>query len=218
MKKFALIALVLTVATVAAQATPTVTLTATTTGTVWKVWATVSSDCAGLSSFDISFGGPGGGTIVTSTVKAANFYDSDAGAIIGFGSSFKNNGTVIGGAVADIINGQATAYGDANDTSKDALIIQGCGQQAHAVMNVAGDTQLGTIATPFLLAQGTISGSLPIQAGTGIGNVLTGVAGQWVGPGNAAGATFIFSTGFTPEPTTMALLAIGGIAALRRRR
>jgi hypothetical protein len=216
--KNALIALsVLFVAATIASATPTVTLTATTTGTLWQVWATVSSDCAGLASFDISFGGAGGGTITSSTQKAYRISDPDSD-YIGFNSSFKSNGTVSAGAVADIINGQPTAYGDTPDAGKNAMVISGCGQLAKSVYNQAGDTVIGSIAVPFLVAQGQISGTLPLQAGNAFGNVLTGTSNSWLGgPGNASGANFVFGSGFTPEPASMCLLVAGGLALLRRK-
>jgi len=221
MKKFALIALVLTVAAVVAQATPTVTLTATYSGTTWKVYATDSQgDNGGLASFQVSFGGGAGPQVLSSAMKAASHYDAGLGKIAGFGSSFSSPGTVSGGVVTDIINGQATAYGDANDAAKDTLVLKGVGQVAGTRYDSDYDatdnpTAFMTWNTPFLIAQGTFSGSGLLNPISAVGNVL---ASNWTGPGNAMAANFVFGTGFAPEPATMALLVIGGLSMLRRRR
>jgi hypothetical protein len=225
MKKFALMALVLTVAAVVAQATPTVTLSiTTTTASTWRLYATVTGDCAGLASFDISFGGGAFGQVVSSTMKAVSHFDAGLGKIAGFSSSFSSPGLISGGAVLDVINGQATAYGDLPDAAKDSLVLQGIGQSAGTRFDSDYDatenpTALVSWTTPIELARGTSTGgTLGYLFGTASGNVLSGQAGSWAGPGHAEGANFVFGAGFVPEPATMALLVIGGLSMLRRRR
>jgi len=221
MKRFALTALILAAASVVAQATPTVTLTATYTGTTWKVYATVTdNDCAGLSSFQISFGGGAGPQILTSVVKASKPLDSGLGAFAGFAATFNSAGVVSGGIVTDLQAGQGTAYGDTNNSDKDLLVIQGIGQTNSSwhTFYWSPDDPWHSWVSPTLIGQGTFSGSGLLVPISGAANVLSGTTGNWHGPGNVEVANVVFGAGFfAPEPATIGLLAVGGLALLRRR-
>ncbi len=230
MKKLALMTLVLAVAAVMAQATPTVTLSAVCpTSTTWQLYATVSSDCGGLASFDITFGG-GANQVLTATQMGKSLtvpfpgqnlsIKNSVGDYVGFASSLRSNGTVAGGAVADISNGQGTLWtadGGATDAYNSTLVIKGIGVGSSAnAMDYDGTTILKSIASPALIAQGTCTSNGLFNAGMAVGNVLNSM--NWTGPGNVSAPTFVFGAGFTPEPATMSLLLVGGFAALRRRR
>jgi len=234
MKKFALIALVLAVAAVAVQAS-TVTLgIKTTTGGIWKLYAVVSSDCNGLASFDVSFGGGSFASVAGSTNKAPKGYDAVIGDQMGF-KMFNANGVIAAGAVANITGGQATAYGDVSNADKDAMVLKNVGISAGSYVYYDPALEMNVTACvwtqPVLIAQGRFTGSGGFLVGAAAGNVLnTG----WTGPGNSGVATFVEQQGgsfpfpasmggagaseFVPEPATLSLLVVGGIAAIRRRR
>jgi hypothetical protein len=233
MKKILLAIVVLALAAAAQASTVTLGLK-TTSSNIWKLYAVVSNDCAGLASFDISFGGGAFGQITSSTVKAPKGYDPDLANMVGF-KMFTGNGVVTTGAVNDITGGQSTAYGDVYDPDAAKCVLQGVGQ-APGIRTALDDSLIVSWAQPVLLAQGTYSGSAPIFWGTAAGGVLNGVAGGWTGPGNVSAANFVMqlpSAGnfpfpaamggaspseFIPEPATLALLATGGVALIRRRR
>ena len=116
-----------------AQATPVVTLSFTNAqgadGGIWNMYATVSNDCVGLASLDISFGGGAGPQIATSTVKAPYAFDTAAGRFVGFHNTpFRSNGTISGGAVIDILDSQDLAYRDSYDPMQLPSILVGVGQ------------------------------------------------------------------------------------------
>jgi len=225
MKKLALMTLVLAVAAVAAQAVPTVTLTAVfPTNTSWELYAAISGGSAGLSSFDITFGGGAFGQVTTSTLKAPKLANSNTD-FQGFSSTLASKGVIAAGKVTGISSGQGSIWvadpGDPDlEAYKTALVIQGVGISAVQAIDAGDGSNLGNvIGAPVLLAQGkgtnTQLGMLPFAA---VGNLLAGTVGTWTGPGNMIdNAAWVFGTGFVPEPATMSLLLVGGIAALRRR-
>ncbi len=233
MKKLALVALVLTVSALMAQATPTVTLSMSWTNTTWQLYASVSSDCAGLASFDISFGGGAYGQVLTSTQmgKSLNMpfpgqnlsVKNSVGDSVGFASSLRSNGDVSNGAVYDISNGQGTLWtadGGATDAYNTGLVIQGIGITDAKAYDYDGTTALKTISAPVLIAQGTgINCDLGFLPRFAVGNVLGGQVGSWVGPGNVVAPTFVFGAGpLGVEPGSMALLLGGSLTLLKRRR
>jgi hypothetical protein len=226
MKKFGLMIAILAVAAVVAQATPTVTLTATYSGVTWKIYATDTIDNAGLASFLMDIGSGPGMTVLTSVFKAPKPLDNGIGSFAGFSAGFDSAGVVTNGVITGLQGGQVTPYGDVHDAVKDSLVLQGIGNTVGRVWlssdwDPEGDPNPGTSYTtvnPTLIAQGTFSGSGQMVGLAGSGNVLAGTVGAWVGPGNVNAANFVFATGFVPEPATMALLVVGGFAALRRRR
>jgi hypothetical protein len=215
MKKFALMALVLAVAVSAAHATttdPTYNLTFTTSGSNWYLWAqqaSVTLPNAGISSFLIDVIGTGGTQVVTASNRApvgdVAVYDPDQDITTHNPNGFwynKGNGTITAGNAIGLTAGQGTVYSGANDPFKDSLIVQGFGQTAGTIVGGAAYT------VPLKLAQGTFSGPGTFTFNAS-GNALnTG----WVGPGNVTPVLFI------PEPATVGLLVLGGLAMLRRRR
>jgi hypothetical protein len=230
--RLTILALVLAACSALAMATPTVTLGIYTQSTSWRLYAAVSNDCAGLDSFAISFGGGGSTQILSSTLKAPKGYDATLEEMFGF-KNLTSNGIVSAGAVSEITAAQGVIYGDVNDPSKDALVLQGIGQQAGSWVDGSGNT-VATWGWPVLLAQGTFSG--PAQFVTGVLDihVLIGTNGTWTGPGNVlvdtihvkqVGANGLLPAeigGYwiegTPEPGTLILLGAGGLALIRRRR
>ena len=231
MKKALLtLTVVLVAAAMVSAAVPTVTLSFTyPTSTTWQLYATTTADNAGLASFDISFGNATN-QVLTSTQLGKSLtvpfpgqnlsIKNSVGDYVGFASSLRSNGTVAGGAVADISNGQGTLWtadGGATDAYNSTLVIKGIGVGSSAnAMDYDGTTILKSIASPALIAQGTCTSNGLFNAGMAVGNVLNSM--NWTGPGNVSAPTFVFGAGFTPEPATMSLLLVGGFAALRRRR
>jgi hypothetical protein len=215
MKNLLLTALVLTVAVTVAQAatTPVYDLSFTTSGSNWYLYVQQDATSAvnsGLSSFLFDIAGTNNTVFLTNKNKApqGSTVNGDGDAVFtGFWYE-KNAGAIsvdgLGRSVVTGINaGQGTVYTGAHDDFLDTLIVRGFGQTSGTVLGGAAFT------SPLLLESGTFSGPGTFVVVNASGNALNT---PYVGPGNVTPIVFL------PEPATMSLLVLGGLAALRRRR
>ena len=178
----------------------------------WQVYADVSLDSEGLASMALDVTADGGLAISGSTNEAPKGFDLGAMTNWGF-DNLRSDGTL--GIGIDV--GQKTIYSGVNDPNKDALVLLDVGQMAGSRSNAPFAPDPITWAAHVLLASGTYSGTVGTLYVVGSGNTLDSV-GSWEGPGNVSTATWEGDSVYIPEPATLAVLALGGLAMLMRKR
>ena len=178
----------------------------------WQVYGDVSLDCEGLASMGLDVTADGGLAVTGSTNESPRGYDAGASAFYGF-DNFRSNGTL----GMDIDAGQKTIYSGGTDPVKDALVLLDIGQLPGSRANTPFVPDPITWAAHVLLASGTYSGTVGTLYVVGNGNTLNS-GSPWTGPGNVSPATWEGDSVYIPEPATLAVLALGGLAMLRRRR
>ncbi len=198
-------------AAVVAQAN-TVTLDIEAGGGAWQVYADVSGDNNGLSSFIIDVVGSGGASVTGSTMEAPFGFDTVQFGLFGFEN--RNDGSLGIGIYA----GQPTMYGGLPDPEGlDTLVLKDVGISAGSHYGTTWDA-------PVLLASGTYEcagpGELTVDVGDGQFNVLDS---DWTGPGNVHKDPEVVPDSVDvcgvviPEPAALSLLVLGGIGAMLRR-
>ena len=189
-------------------------------GGEWTVTASVGDGCEGLSSFIIDVTGREGLTVDSAQLETPS--GVVLGGPVGVGSFGFVEFPAAPGDGVGISAGQPTAHPDVPEWNAwyDSLVLQGVGQ----VPGSKDDFQANTVSwdAPVVLARGTYTGSvghLDVDVHTpGFFNLLSTV-GSWEGPGNVEEATEVIpGTVYIPEPVTLSILALGGLAILRRRR
>ena len=186
-----------------------VTLDITGAGGSWQVYADVSLDSEGLASMGLDVTADGGLAITGSSNETPI---SDSGFDLWGFYSFRADGA--NGIGIDA--GQPTLYSGENDPTKDARVLQGIGQVPGNQVDPITQNLISWDAH-VLLASGTYSGSEGTLYVSGNGNTLDS-GSPWTGPGHVSTATWEDDSYFVPEPVTLAVLALGGLAALIRRR
>jgi len=177
----------------------------------WQVWATVSSDCAGLDSFDFDVT-TSGALAITSSVNEAPQSDNGLADLFGF-YKFRSDGTAGEGIHA----AQDSIYGDTYNATKDARVLQDVGLAGGSRVDLLSSNTI-TWEAPVLLASGTYTGTTGSLLVSGSCTVLQDLGDGWTGPGSLAMATVTGDVAYVRVPATLALVAAGLGAALARRR
>ena len=169
----------------------------------FTVKATVSGDNFGLASYKITM--TGWDALYQFSPKA-DITDGLFGTqAIGFETLRSANGST------PMTGAQPTVLGD------PALLTYGIGQTATSLTVPSGWSITGTptnnpFQQPVLLLVGTYSGGTPTVAQTGMGGVTR------ITVFTSDDAVDVVEADLIPEPATLALLGLGGLLALRRRR
>ena len=196
----------------------------------WKLYASVSSDCAGLSSFDINQIATTGDIV---NVLPAQMNMAPAPTEYS-GFSYELQDGALQASQLSSWQPSATGY----NKRKSANVIQGFGiLDTTVTRNMYPDPSTGVTATAItytlstngglggLIAQGEYSGDFGSITFAGNGTVLKGADGDgWTGPDIIAegdnpqeSVTWVPATINIPEPATMSLLGLGALALVRRR-
>jgi len=196
----------------------------------WEVRVVVVADdggpptSAGLSDFTLTVTATGGATVTSSVNESVGFllpnYD-DPVPERGF-MAIRGDGTLGEG----IIGLQPISYGTQPDPFLDSLVIQGIGIQPGSDTSVSGPVAW---EVPFLLASGTYEGEGWLTAEPSLGaswSLLEDKGGSvglgWYGPepafGSQTSAVESDTESVVPEPATLGVLALGGLAVIRRKR
>jgi hypothetical protein len=182
---------------------------------------------AGLADFVIDkVAGSGGVHVVASTNESAQSWWEDAQGVVRAGFwEFRSNGVAGVGITATQNSNYAPA---GNDPRLDYAVYQGIGISDGSWSPPAGAIGGQSVSwdANFLLASGTYAGAQgtltvehygPMSFAT-LANAVLG--GGWSGPGTwGPPLTAIFADSeIVPEPASLALLALGGLVVMRRRR
>ena len=218
MSVLAIVGVVLITGVLAHSAMVTLDLQIDTDGPgTWSVYAEISGGTAGLSDFGLNVVGSGGAMVTDSTNMSPMAVDWDGSTLTQYGFNEQRSDGWNG---VGIVANQPSIYPGENDPERDAMVLQGVGISAGSQ---AGYIQSAVWDVPVLLAEGTYSLSSPGEitvSGIPVWNLLSIVGSGWEGPGNLETASEVESDTepVVPEPATLSLLVIGGLALLRRKR
>ncbi len=171
----------------------------------WQVLVAIDGDVSsGLAEFAFDVVGTGDVLVLSSINQShAGFpLPADAGFVVD-----RTDG-VLGLAIAA---SQPVMYaGTDPDNAMDALVVQGVGQSGWVVL--ASGTYSGTQGT--LEVKPTVGGKWRL-----LENAYGAYGLQsWRGPGHTFDVPVNYDSVAIPEPASLSLLALGGIALIRRRR